>query len=102
MGVLVVLEMDGDPEALLKAVADLEARRPTQAIQARVLARSDSGVVVCTYWESGEAREAYQSEAAHGEALKASGVLDAVTEMRSRVFEDAELSLGAPSDQAAA
>jgi hypothetical protein len=36
---------------------------------------------------------AYQSEPEHQEALQASGLIAAVTDMRSRVFENAELSL---------
>ena len=92
MGVLVILEMDGPTDALLAAAADLEARRPTSAMLARVVAPTESGVVVATFWESAESRDDYQSQPEHREALQASGVLDAVTEMRSRVFEDAELS----------
>jgi len=93
MGVLVILEMDGPTDALLAAAADLEARRPAPAILARMVARTDSGVIVATFWESAEARDDYQSQPEHGEALRASGLLDAVTEMRSRVFEDADLRL---------
>jgi hypothetical protein len=93
MGVLVILEMDGPTDALLAAAADLEARRPTPAVLARVVAPAESGVLVVTVWESAEARDKHQSQPAHGEALKASGLLDAVTEMRSRVFDDAELRL---------
>ena len=93
MGVLVILEMDGATEALLAAAVDLEARRPTSAKLAQVIAPTEDGVVVTTFWESAEAREGYQSEPKHREALQASGLLDAVTEMRSRVFEDAELKL---------
>jgi hypothetical protein len=93
MGVLVMLEMDGQTDALLTAAADLEARRPTPAILARVVAPTESGVVVATFWESAGARDDYQSQPEHGEALRASGLLDAVAEMRSRVFEDADLSL---------
>jgi heme-degrading monooxygenase HmoA len=48
---------------------------------------------VATFWESAEARDAYQSEPEHREALQASGLLDSVKEMRSRAFEDAELKL---------
>ena len=91
MGVLVILEMDGSTDALLAAAADLEARRPTSAIRARVVAPTESGVVVATFWESAEARDGYQSQPEHHEALQASGLLDAVKEMRSRVFEAAEL-----------
>jgi hypothetical protein len=93
MSVMVILEMDGDPDALLAAAADLEARRPTSAITARVVAPTESGVVVCTVWESATERDAYQAEPEHQEALQASGLMTAVTGMRSRVFENAELSL---------
>jgi hypothetical protein len=93
MGVLVILELDGPTDALLAAAADLEARRPTPVVLARIVAPSESGIVVATFWESAEARDGYQSQPEHGEALRASGLLDAVTEMRSRVYEDAELTL---------
>ena len=91
MSVMVILEMDGDSDALLAAATDLEGRRPTEAILARVIAPTETGAVVCTFWESAEARDRYQSEPEHQEALQASGMLDAVTEMRSRVFPEAEL-----------
>ena len=93
MGVLVILEMDGATDALLASAADLEARRPAPAALARVVAPTEGGAVVCTFWESAEARDHHQSQPEHGEALRASGLLDAVTDMRSRVFEDAELKL---------
>src|SRR4051794_33920130 len=82
MGVLVILEMDGPTDALLAAAADLEARRPTSAVLARIAAPTKSGVVVTTFWESAEARDDYQSQPEHSEALRASGLLDAVSEMR--------------------
>src|SRR4051812_49702361 len=82
---MVILEMDGDPDALLAAAAELEARRPTSAVTARVVAPMLSGVVVCTVWESAAARGAYQSEPEHQEALQTSRLLAAVTGMRSRV-----------------
>jgi hypothetical protein len=93
MGVLVILEMDGPTDALLAAAADLEARRPAPAVLARVIAPTESGVVVATFWESAESRDAHQSQPEHRDALQASGLLDATTEMRSRVFEDAQLKL---------
>ena len=93
MGVLVVLEMDGSTDALLAAAADLESRRPTSAMLARVVAPTENGVVVATFWESAEARDGYQSQPEHREALQASGLLGAAKDMRSRVFEDAELKL---------
>jgi hypothetical protein len=61
---------------LLAAAADLEARRPTSAKLAQAVAPTESGVVVATFWESAEARDAYQSEPEHREALQASGMLD--------------------------
>ena len=93
MGVMVILEMDGPADALLAAAADLETRRPTPAVLARMVAPTEGGVVMTTFWESAAARDDYQSQPEHREALQASGLLDAVTEMRSRVFEDAELKL---------
>lgn len=93
MSVLVILEMDGEPDALLAAIARLEARRPTSAVTARVLARMEGGVLMCTVWESAAARDAYQSEPEHQEALQASGLTAAISDTRSRVFENAELSL---------
>jgi hypothetical protein len=93
MSVMVILEMDGDPDALLAAAADLEARRPTSAVTARVVAPTEGGVIVCTVWESASARDAFQSQPEHQQALEASGLMAAVTGMRSRVFDNAELSL---------
>lgn len=93
MGVLVNLEMDGDTDALLAAAADLEQRRPAPAVLARVIAPTDGGIIVCTFWESAEARDHHQSQPEHGEALKASGLLDVATGSRSQVFPDAELKL---------
>ena len=74
MSVMVILEMNGDPAALLAAAADLETRRPTSAMTARVVAPTEDGVVVSTVWKSAEARDAYQSEPEHQEALHASGL----------------------------
>ena len=93
MGVLVILEMDGPTDTLLAAGADLETRRPTSAKLAQIVAPTESGVVVATFWESAEARDDYQSQPEHSEALRASGLLDAMTQMRSRIFEDAALAL---------
>jgi hypothetical protein len=90
---MVILEMDGDPDALLAAAAELEARRPTSAVTARVIAPTEGGAIMCTVWESAAARDAYQSEPEHEQALHGSGLMAAVTGMRSRVFENAELSL---------
>jgi len=92
MGVLVILEMDGATDALLAAAADIEARRPTSAVLARIVAPTESGAVMCTFWQSAEAREEFQSQPEHAEALRDSGLLEVMTESRSRVFDDAELA----------
>jgi len=39
-----------------------------------MVAPTESGVVVATFWESAEARDDYQSQPEHGEALRASGL----------------------------
>jgi hypothetical protein len=93
MGVLVILEMDGDSDALLAAADKLEQRRPAPAALARMIAATEGGIVVCTFWESAEARDQHQSQPEHGEALKASGLLDAATGTRSQVYPGAELKL---------
>jgi hypothetical protein len=76
--------------------------RPLRSRATASTSRSTSGEAVSrlrsrgrtsTFCESAEARDDHQSEPEHREALQASGLLDAVTEMRSRVFEDAELKL---------
>ena len=92
MGVLVILEMDGATDALLAAAADLEARRPTSAELARVVAPTETGVVMCTFWESARAREEYQGHPEHGAALQESGLLEAMTGSRSQVYDGAELT----------
>ena len=68
MGVLVILEMDGSTDALLAAAVDLEARRPTSAILARVVAPTESGVVVATL-QSEEAGAAMQHDGVHPDTV---------------------------------
>ena len=74
MSVLVILEMMVIPTRYVAAAAELEARRPTSAITAPVVAPTEGGVVVCTVWESAAARDAYQSEPEHQEALQAASM----------------------------
>lgn len=62
-------------------------------ITARVVALTESSVVVVHVLGIRRPRNGYRSEPDHREALQASGLLDAVTQMRSRVVEDAELKL---------
>jgi len=92
MGVLVILEMDGETDALLTAAAYLQQRLPTSAVLARVIAPTETGVVLCTFWESAQAREEYQAHPEYGAALQQSGLLEAMTNRRSRVYDEAELT----------
>lgn len=92
MGVLVILEMDGETDALLAAAAYLRARLPSSAVLARAIAPTETGVVLCTFWESAQAREQYQAQPDYDAALQDSGLFKAMTDLRSRVYERAELT----------
>lgn len=90
MSVMVILEMDGDPAAIAPAAAKLDARHPAASfVDTRVFAPTETGVIVVTVWKSAEAREAYHAGPAHEEALRASGLEDVRTNVRSRVYENA-------------
>ena len=100
MGVLAMLEIDGDRQRLAAAMQQLERLLPEQSgVLARIVARTDSGLVLFQLWESAEARQANAEDPRHMEALRVSGMLDAMTATRSRVFEDAQLGL--PSTRSA-
>ena len=53
-------------------------------------------MVLFQLWESAEARQAHADNPAHTDALRESGMLAAMTASRSRVFENAQLSLPHP------
>ena len=92
--VLAMLELDGPTDALLAAAAKLEALHATpDGLVARILAPTDAGVVLWQLWATAEAREHNADDPAHGEALRASGLLGLVTGTRARAFEGAALQL---------
>ena len=94
MGVLVILEMDGPTDALLAAAEKLDGLLGTpDGLVARIVAPSDTGIVLWQLWQTAEARSRHADDAAHGEALRASGLLDLVTETRARAFEGAALQV---------
>lgn len=94
MGLLAMLEIDGDRQRLAAAMQHLERLLPAQAgVLARIVANTDSGLVLFQLWESAEAREANADDPRHMEALRSSGMLDAMTATRSRIFEEAQLGL---------
>ncbi len=92
MGVLAMLELQGETADLLSAMDDLDRRLPaSDGLVARIVASTDDGVVLFQLWESAEARARHADDPAHTEALSASGVLAAARGTRGRVFDDAEL-----------
>ena len=50
-------------------------------------------MVLFQLWESPPARHAHAEDPHHRDALRASGMLEAMTATRSRVFEDAQLTV---------
>ena len=92
MGVLAMLELEGDTATLMAASAELERRLPPpDGLLVRIVAPTDSGMVMFQLWESGEARQRNADDPGHGEALVASGLRDAVRGSQSRVFDQAAL-----------
>jgi hypothetical protein len=92
--VLAMLELDGPTDALLAAAGRLDALLETPAgLIARILAPTETGVVLWQLWETAEARARNAEDPAHGEALHASGLLALVTGTRARAFEGAALEL---------
>ena len=99
MGVLAVLELQGDTPELMAAAEELDRRlaRP-EGLLARIVAPTDDGIVLFQLWESPEARQRHADDPAHVEALVASGMRAAVRGSRSRVFHDAVLHRPAARD----
>jgi len=92
MGVLAMLELDGETEPLLAAVADLGQRLgDPDGLLARIVAPTNDGMVLFQLWASAAARQANADDPHHAEALRDCGVLDLMRASRSRVFEDAQL-----------
>jgi hypothetical protein len=93
MGVLAMLELEGDTAALLEAAEELERRLPAaEGLLLRIVAPTDSGLVLFQLWESPEARARNADSPGHAEALEASGMMAAVRASHARAFEGAELT----------
>jgi len=94
MNVLAMLEIDGDTEPLLAAVADLAQRLgDPDGLLLRVVAPTDDGMVLFQLWQSPAARQANADDPGHADALRECGVLDLMRSSRSRAFEGATLEL---------
>jgi hypothetical protein len=92
MAVLAMLEIDGDTQQLMVASADMNRRRPTPAgLLLRMVAPTETGMVLFQLWESAAARAGDAQDPSHEEALDASGMRALARTTRSRVFDDAEL-----------
>ena len=92
--VLAMLEIDGDPGALLAAGAALEKRLGTPAgLLVRVVAPTETGIALFQLWATPADRQRNADDPGHRAALEASGVLAAATGMRARSFADATLQV---------
>ena len=89
-----MLELDGPTDALLAAAGRLEELlEMPDGLVARIVAPSETGVVLWQLWQTAEARASNAGDPAHHEALRASGLLDLVTGSRARAFEGAVLQV---------
>ena len=94
MAVLAMLELDGDTEALLAAGGALEDLLGTPpGLMARIVAPTETGIVLFQLWASPEDRQRNADDPGHREGLAASGMLAAATSARSRAFEGARLQV---------
>ena len=94
MGVLAMLELEGDTAALLEAGRRLEELLPDPpGVLVRIVAPTEDGIALFQLWESAEARATHADDPGHASALAESGMTDLVRGSRSRVFDDAELEV---------
>jgi hypothetical protein len=94
MGVLAMLEIEGDTRRITAAMEELERLLPApEGLLVRMTAPTAEGLVLFQLWASPAARQANADDPGHREALRASGMLDAMTGSRSRVFEAARLTV---------
>jgi hypothetical protein len=90
MGVLAMLELEGDTDALLAAAEELERLLPDpEGLLLRIAAPTEAGMVLVHLWESAEARQRNAENPLHAEALEASGLAALVRGSQPRVFDDA-------------
>ncbi len=92
MGVLAMLELEGETTKLMEASEELDRRlRVPEGLLARIVAPTEDGMVLFQLWESAEARRRNAENPMHAEALVASGMRELVRGSRSRVFDEAVL-----------
>jgi hypothetical protein len=94
MGVLAMLELEGDTTELLAAVDRLVLLLPApDGLIARMVATTGAGIVLLQLWESPDARQRNADDPEHAAALEASGMRELVRTSRSKAFGDANLTL---------
>ena len=92
MPVLAMLELDGDTASLQAAASALEELLGTPAgLMARIVAPTETGIVLFQLWSTPEHRQRHADDPGHRDALEASGMLAAATATRSRTIDDAQL-----------
>ena len=92
-----MLELDGDTAALFEDAERLEQLLPApEGSLLRIVAPTETGMVLFQLWASAEARQANADAPGHADALAESGMMAAATGTRSRVFDGAELIPGEP------
>jgi hypothetical protein len=102
MGVLAMLELDGDTADLMAALGELDRRLPApEGLLVRIAAPTEHGLVLFQLWESAEARKRHADDPAHAEALEVSGMKQLARGMRSRAFDAAALRYVAPAETGA-
>ncbi len=92
--VLAMLEIDGDPDALIAAGHAVEAKLGTpEGLLVRIVAPTETGIALFQLWATPEDRQRNADDPGHRAALEASGVLAAATGMRARAFGGAALQV---------
>lgn len=76
MPVLAIINIDGDPDTLLKQYDEMDAVTqdvPTTGLISHVAARTATGLVMADLWESADQLDAYMGDPRFGSALDAAG-----------------------------
>src|SRR5581483_2889093 len=94
MGVLAMLELEGDTTKLLAAVDRLGRLLPApDGLIARMVAPTGAGIVLFQLWKSTDAHRRNADDPEHAAALTASGIKKLVRTSRSQTFDDTNLTL---------
>jgi hypothetical protein len=92
VGVLAMLELEGETSELLEASEALNRLLPSpEGLLARIVAPTEDGMVLFQLWESAAARQRNADDPVHAQALVDSGIRARVRGSRSRIFDDAVL-----------